>query len=63
MYIRRDVYEYKIENYLFVSNETKGNIEIYDENNNLVKSVNRVPGSFYEFKGIANKIYNDMQEN
>ena len=62
MYISRDVYEFKIEDFLFVSNETRGNIRVFDKDNNLVKTVDMVPGSYYEFKGIAHKIYEDMQK-
>lgn len=62
MYISRDVYEFKIEDYLFVANETRGNIRVFDKDNNLVKTVDMVPGSYYEFKGIANKIYDDMKK-
>lgn len=60
MFVRRDVYETKIGNYLFVMNESKGNIEVFDCHNNMIKSINDVQENFRDFKVKAHEIYNEI---
>ena len=62
MFIRRDVYETKIGDYLFVMNESRGGIEVFDNHNNMIKNINEVTENFREFKAKAHKIYKEIQE-
>lgn len=60
MFIRRDVYETKVGDYLFVMNESRGGIEVYDEYNNMIKNISEVPENFREFKARAYEIYKEI---
>ncbi|QGU96292.1 hypothetical protein GOM49_15375 [Clostridium bovifaecis] len=62
MFVRRDVYETRIEDYLFVLNESRGGIEVFDKHNNMIRNINEVPENFREFKARANEIYKEIEK-
>lgn len=62
MFVRRDVYETRIGDYLFVMNESRGRIEVFDDHNNMIKNINEVPENFREFKARANEIYKEIEK-
>lgn len=60
MYIGRDVYEYKIGNMLFKSNQTRGTVEVYDSSGRMVKFEKSTPGNYSDFQSLAFDLFNNI---
>ncbi|MCY6354601.1 hypothetical protein [Clostridium sp. ZS2-4] len=61
MFVHRNIYETEIGDYLFKANDTKGLVEVFDENNQMIGFIRRAPESYEQFLVIAHKMYNDME--
>lgn len=61
MFVHRNVYEAEIGDYLFKANDTKGLVEVFDENKEIIGFIRKAPESYQQFLMIAHKMYNDME--
>lgn len=61
MFVHRNVYEAEIGDYLFKANDTKGLVEVFNENNQMIGFIRKAPESYDQFLMIAHKMYNDME--
>jgi hypothetical protein len=62
MFLNRNVYEYKIGELSFKSNETRGTVEVFDNTGRMVKFKRTVPNNYSDFQSLAFNIYNDIDE-
>lgn len=63
MYVNRDVYEFKIGNMLFKSNQTRGTVEVYDSNGRMIKFEKTVPNNYSDFQSLAFNLFNNIDTN
>ncbi|MCY6371373.1 hypothetical protein [Clostridium ganghwense] len=61
MFVHRNVYETRIGDFLFKANDTKGLIEIFDKNNEMVGFVRKAPESYQQFQVMAHELYDEMK--
>ena len=63
MFVNRKVYERNIEGIKFKGNETKGTVEAFDSNNNLIQKWDTVADNSAEFNSITRKMFNEINKN
>ncbi|GAA0177648.1 hypothetical protein SH2C18_08370 [Clostridium sediminicola] len=60
MHINRDVYEYRIGNILFKSNQTRGTVEVYDSSGRMIRFEKNVPSNYSDFQSLAFNLFNNI---
>lgn len=63
MFVNRKIYEKKINDILFKGNETKGTIEAYNLNGDLIHKWDDVAHNFAQFESKARNFYNMLEKN
>lgn len=62
MFVHRNIYEMKIGNKLFKANDTKGIIEVYDKNGEIIGFQRGAADNFEDFQIKAHKFYNEIEK-
>jgi hypothetical protein len=63
MFINRKVFKRKINDITFKSNETKGTIEAFNPEDELLQKWNTCAENYAEFESMTRNLYNELVNN